>query len=294
VIGSIVLAIATDLFPLEMRGRVMGFVQTAFGASQVLGIPAGLFFSNLWGWHAPFLMIVGISVTVGAVILKGLRPIDAHLKLQGARQSPFRHLFTTLSEGRYRLAFFVTMFLSLGGFMLMPFSSAFTVHNLGISVDRLPIIYLITGVFAIFTGPLVGRAADAFGKYNIFVFGGILTMIMVFIYTNLGVTPLPLVIIVNIVLFVGIFSRMVPSQALISAIPEPAKRGSFMSVNSSLQQMAGGLASVIAGFIVSELPDGRIAHFNVLGYILMGTVLTAIFLMYFVHKHVVEKLRPAH
>ncbi|HTJ96139.1 MAG TPA: MFS transporter, partial [Rhodocyclaceae bacterium] len=38
VIGSIVLAISTDLFPLHMRGRVMGFIQTAFAASQVLGI----------------------------------------------------------------------------------------------------------------------------------------------------------------------------------------------------------------------------------------------------------------
>ena len=39
VMGSIVLAIVTDLFALHLRGRVMGFVQTAFAASQVLGIP---------------------------------------------------------------------------------------------------------------------------------------------------------------------------------------------------------------------------------------------------------------
>src|SRR6202041_1092241 len=43
VIGSVVLAIVTDLFSLQLRGRVMGFVQTAFAASQVLGLPAGLF-----------------------------------------------------------------------------------------------------------------------------------------------------------------------------------------------------------------------------------------------------------
>ena len=64
VIGSIVLAIATDLFPLEMRGRVMGYIQTAFAASQVLGLPAGLFFANHWSWHAPFLAIIAVAVTV--------------------------------------------------------------------------------------------------------------------------------------------------------------------------------------------------------------------------------------
>ncbi len=39
VIGSISMAIVSDLFPLEKRGRVFGFLQMGFGASQVLGIP---------------------------------------------------------------------------------------------------------------------------------------------------------------------------------------------------------------------------------------------------------------
>ena len=43
VVGSVVMAIVTDLFALEMRGRVMGFMQTAFAASQILGLPAGMY-----------------------------------------------------------------------------------------------------------------------------------------------------------------------------------------------------------------------------------------------------------
>ena len=42
VIGSVSFAIITDLFKLEVRGRVMGFVQMSFAASQVLGLPIGL------------------------------------------------------------------------------------------------------------------------------------------------------------------------------------------------------------------------------------------------------------
>ena len=61
VIGSISMAIITDLFPLNMRGRVMGVVQTSFAASQVLGLPLGLYLANRWGWHAPFLMIVALT-----------------------------------------------------------------------------------------------------------------------------------------------------------------------------------------------------------------------------------------
>ncbi|MDB5105206.1 MAG: hypothetical protein JWP91_2895, partial [Fibrobacteres bacterium] len=39
VIGSISMAIIADIFPMQVRGRVMGFVQTAFAGSQVLGLP---------------------------------------------------------------------------------------------------------------------------------------------------------------------------------------------------------------------------------------------------------------
>ena len=268
VIGSIAFAIITDLFPLSMRGRVMGFVQTAFAASQILGLPFGLYLSNHWGWHAPFMMIVAVSVAVGVVIVRYLRPIDNHIA-QGVEQNAFHHLWTTVSTPRYLFAFAATGLLSVGGYMLMPFGSAFTVHNLGINIEKLPIIYLISGFCSIWMGPLVGRASDRFGKYNIFVFGTLFSIVMVLIYTHLGVTPLPIVILVNALMFVGIFSRMIPTQALMSAVPEPASRGSFMSVNSSLQQIAGEVASVIAGLIVSQGPDGNLEHFTVLGYILV-------------------------
>ncbi len=39
----------------------------------------------------------------------------------------------------------------------------------------------------------------------------------------------------------GIMSRMVPSTILATAIPDMKDRGAFMSINSSLQQMAGGI-----------------------------------------------------
>jgi hypothetical protein len=42
--------------------------------------------------------------------------------------------------------------------------SAFTVHNLGIDIVHLPTIYLVSGLFSIFMGPLVGKASDAFER----------------------------------------------------------------------------------------------------------------------------------
>jgi predicted MFS family arabinose efflux permease len=285
VIASIVLAIATDLFPLRMRGRVMGIVQTAFSASQVLGIPAGLYIANLWNWHAAFLMIVLIAIPVGLIIAIYMGPVVGHLALK-QNESPWRHLTGTVLVPRYAMAFATTALLVTGGYMLLPFASAYTVGNLGIPLTDLSTVYLVSGMFTVFAGPLIGRASDAFGKFRTFTFGCAVSIIMVLVYTHLPPVSLATVIVVNVLLFVGIFSRMIPSQALISAIPEAGKRGSFNAVSASLQQLSGGVASIIAGVVVVQGPAGDIQRFDELGYIVVATTLASLGLMYFIQKAV--------
>ena len=285
VIGSIVLAIAADLFAPQQRGRVMGVIQTAFAASQVLGLPVGLYLSNRWSWHAPFLAMAVFGAIGGLVIAWRMKPVAEHLKIQ-QEHSAVMHLFHTVTERRYLLAFATTTLLTTGGFMLMPFGSAFLVNNLGISLAHLPTIYLVTGACTIFVGPLVGRAADAWGKMPVYLAGSTITITMVLIYTHLEAATLPVVILVNVVMFVGIFSRIIPFQALVSAVPEPAKRGSFNAINAATQQLAGGLASLVAGHIVSFGADGRLQHFQVVGYVVVTTTLIAIGMVWRINRSV--------
>ena len=286
VIGSIVLAIATDLFPLEVRGRVMGVVQSAFAGAQVIGLPAGIYFASKWNWHAPFFAIVAVALPAFFVIMAWMKPVVGHLKLESDRASPWRHLATTLRDPRYTLAFAVTMILATGGFMLMPFGSAYIVNNVGLPMESLSTIYLVTGLFTVVTGPLIGIASDRIGKFRTFFAGTVLSIVMVAIWTNLGQATLATVIVVNVVLFVGIFSRIIPSQALISAIPAPTHRGSFNAVGASLQQLSGGVASVVAGMIVVQEAGGPLQHFNVVGYIVMATALVSLVLMSFINRAV--------
>jgi predicted MFS family arabinose efflux permease len=288
VIGSVVLAITTDLFSLQQRGRVMGFVQTAFAASQVLGIPVGLFLSNHWSWHVSFGAIIILSIAAMAAVAWLMQPVNAHLLLKQDKTA-FRHLIATVAQTRYTMAFLVTTLLATGGYMLMPFGSAYTVNNLGIDILHLPTIYLVSGLFSIFTGPLVGRASDAFGKFPMFAFGSAMSVVMVLIYTHLGQVSLTTVIVVNVLMFVGIFSRMIPSQALISAIPDASQRGSFSAVSASLQQLSGGLGSVLAAAIITQNADGSLRHFDWLGYIVVATSIVSLVGMYFVQKSVAHR-----
>jgi len=293
VIGSITMAIVADLFPLQVRGRVMGTVQTAFAASQVLGIPIGVALSNLWGWHAPFLMIVAVSSLVGIVIVFCLRPIDAHLALQ-SKASSFQHLLSTVRQTRYLRTFAATMLLATGGFMLMPFGSTFTVYNLGVDFEHLPLVFVITGGVTFVAAPLLGRLSDSFGKYRTFCLGSLVGMVLVIVYCNLGRTPLALVITLNTALFLAITTRMVSATALISGVPDGADCGAFMAVNASMQQLAGGVAALFAGMIVSQSSDGQLAHYDLLGYVVALAMTIVMALMYPIHRTVMLKAaRPA-
>jgi predicted MFS family arabinose efflux permease len=290
VLGSVVFAIITDLFKLEVRGRVMGFVQMAFASSQVLGLPVGLYVANLWGWHSPFILIVGLAVGTATVIIFFMKPIDEHLKLQ-TPGNPFKKLYKTVSQPIYLKAFGATALLATGGFMLMPFGSTFGVNNLGITLEQLPLVYMLTGISTIMVGPLAGKLSDLYGKYKIFTIGTFIGIATILIYCNLGITPLWIVIIINIVIFIGITARMISASALMTAVPEPKERGAFMGVNSSIQQISGGFASALAGIIVIQTPAGPLERYDLLGYVVTGTMLVTILMMSVINKIVKEKVK---
>ena len=158
---------------------------------------------------------------------------------------------------------------------------------------QLPWIYGITGAVSILTGPLIGKLSDRFGKLKIFIVGTIIGALMVAIYTQLDATPLWVVIALNIILFAGISARMISSSALVSAIPAPQDRGAFMSINSSVQQVAGGVASAIAGLIVLQTSDGNLHNYDILGYVVIGTMITTVVMMYYINKQVIRMAREA-
>ena len=294
VIGSIVLAITADLFSIDQRGRVMGLIQTSFAASQILGLPIALYLSNHLGWHAPFYLIAGVSAALGLVIFKVLPSINAHILNASGRPNPFRHLAKTLTNLRHVQGFATVALLGTGGFMLMPFASTFAVNNLHVPYQTLPMIYLITGLCTMVTGPLVGRLADRYSKYRVFCAGSFTSIVVVLVYSSLsmpGAEPISLGLYASIMalLFAAISSRMISAQALLSALPDAHNRGAYMSISASVQQLSGGLASIVAGAIVVENLDKSLGHFEILGFVVAATSLVTVVQLYFVNTYITGK-----
>lgn len=280
VIGSISMAIVADLFPIEKRGRVMGFLQMGFGASQVLGIPISLYLANLWGWQMPFLMIVGLASVIWFTIVFRLKPINKHLSVKTDRNA-MMHLFSTVAKRNYRIGFLATAFLSLGGFMMMPWGSAFAINNLHVTEAQLPVLFMVSGISSLLIMPVIGKFSDRIDKFKLFAIASVWMIVMVLIYTNLTPVPFWFILIMNVLFMVGIMSRMVPSMALASALPDIQDRGAFMSINSSLQQIAGGVAAAVGGMIVVQKNKfSPLEHYDTLGYVIVLLTITSIFLIY--------------
>jgi predicted MFS family arabinose efflux permease len=289
VIGSISMAIITDLFALQQRGRVMGFVQMGFGGSQVLGIPIGLYLANAWGWEAPFWMVASLSIIIATLIAVKLKPVVQHLIVQKDK-SVYKHFLHTVAKADYRIGFASTALLSIGGFMMMPFGTAFAVNNLGLTNEQLPSLFMVSGISTLVIMPVVGKLSDKIDKFKIFIAASVWTMIMCVVYTNLGVTPLLLVMVFNILMMMGVMSRMIPSSALTSAIPDMSDRGAFMSINASLQQIAGGVAAAVGGMIVTQQSKGSpLLHYDTVGYVVVGISILSILLMSRVDKLIKRK-----
>jgi predicted MFS family arabinose efflux permease len=279
VIGSISMAIVSDLFPLEKRGRVFGFLQMGFGASQVLGIPLSLYIATVWGWQSPFLMIVGLSIIVWLLVIFKLKPVAEHLDHK-TEQNAIAHLWQTLTLRKYRIGFLATAFLSLGNFMMLPWGSAYVINNLKITVQELPFIYMASGVCTLTIMPIVGKLSDRFDKFYLFAIASMILIVVIVIYANLGPVSFWIVLIMNLGLQVGFMSRTVPSIALTSALPEKKDRGAFMGINSSLQQIAGGIAAAISGMIVVQNDKfSPLEHYDSLVYVVVLLSIISVFLL---------------
>jgi hypothetical protein len=62
-----------------------------------------------------------------------------------------------------------------------------------------------------------------------------------------------------------------------------------MSINSSVQQISGGIASIIAGLIVIQTSSGKLSHYNTIGYIVSASIIVTIIMLRSINRSVNQK-----
>lgn len=284
VLSSLVLSIVSDAISYERRGSAMGIVMTSFSLASILGVPFSLFLANEFSWHAPFLFLGGISLLLCGVIWIFIPSLRVHLSLDQAKEPPHRVLTRILQNKNQRQALFFMASVMFGHFAIIPFLSPSLVANAGVKESELPLMYMTGGLCTIFSSPFIGRLSDRFGKHKVFMWGALVTLLPYWVITNMGVTPLWMVLSICAFFFVSSGGRMIPGTAMVSGTVKPQYRGSFMSIVSCVQQLASALSSYFAGFIVTTGPTGRMENYNIVGYVAVAFTFIAIYLSRNIHS----------
>lgn len=276
-LSTLMLSIVSDAIPLARRASAMGIVTSGFALASVFGVPFGSFLASEFNWHAPFLFIAAIGLFIQIGLQVFVPAMNSHIQSRNDRPNPLKVLVNLSRNINQRRALFLMSMLMFSQFTLIPFIAPYMELNVGFTRDQVNLIYLFGGLCAVFTAPLVGRLADRIGRLKVFLLFAAFTLIPVLLITHMGMIGVPLALIVTSSFFIAVNGRVVPAMAIITSTTEPQSRGSFMSFNSSVQQLSAGLAAYIAGSIVTKNPDGSLGHYSTVGWIAFAAGLVCMY-----------------
>jgi len=284
VVAANIFTIVTDLVPESRRGRAFGAVMSAFSLASILGVPIGLALALHFTWRAPYVFLAALCASVLLAAWFLVPPVRAHLGAVHER-NPFAQIARVFGHGNHLRIFAFSSTLVFSGFLVFPFIAPYLVANAGVREVDLPWVYLISGAAALVTARLAGGWSDSLGRRRVFAACAVATAVAALAMTTLPRSPLFVAVLVSMLMFAASSARMVPALALISSAAEPRLRGSVMSFNASVQQLAAGGASFAASLIVGHTPEGELTGYWIAGALSAAGTLSCIALA--------RRVRPA-
>lgn len=275
VVAANIFTIVADLVPEGRRGRAFGAVMSAFSMASILGVPISLYLALHFTWRAPYVFLAALCSGILLAAWFVIPPVRAHLGSGGGRR-PLAQLRAVFGESNHLRIFAFSSTLVFSGFLVFPFIAPYLVTNVGVSEADLPLLYLIAGIAALMAARLVGGWSDTLGRREVFALSAASTAAAALAMTSLPRAPFFVAVLVSMLMFAASSARMVPAMALITSGAEARLRGSVMSFNASIQQLAAGAASFIASLIVGRSAAGELTRYWAIGILSAAGTLACI------------------
>lgn len=267
--GAMVHTMVADAIPFERRAKATGYVATAFSVSSIAGVPLSLLLAAALGWQAPFLLIGLLSAGLIWFGYRALPEFRAHLDVTREERA-VRQMLRVAVEPNHLRAMLLSFLVICGGFTVIPYITLYATGNVGIANNEIPLIYSLGGAATLVTARLIGALADRWGKVRVFRIVAVAACLPVLLITHVGSANLLGWLVITTLFFILVSGRMVPMLAIVGAAVKPHERGTFLSLNATMQSMAMGLASVMGGLFITQTPDGLITGYGWVGLIAAG------------------------
>lgn len=278
VLSSVVMAIVGDVIPVKRRGAAMGIIMTAFSLAAIAGVPAGVLLGAHFSWAAPFFLLVVLSALVWIAGLKIVPSLAKHLNENPRALSQILpDLWSLFSNTRHVNAFALTFTMMVSQMLVIPFISPMLVANHGIQPAQLSWLYMAGGAATFFSSRAVGRLADRYGNQRVFRVAVVLSAFPVLFITHLPDLPFILMVLFFPLFMVTVSGRVVPMQALMTTVPNPSRRGAFLSANSAVQSIGTGCGAWLGGIMLSTSASGKIEGYGMVGWVAVGLAIAVVF-----------------
>jgi len=272
-IGAQVLSILGDVIPYERRGQAMGLLMGGFALASVVGVPFGLFLANKFDWYFPFIVVAVVGSLLFPFLIKYIPNVNGHLLNPVHLRQRVDNFFQIFKNDTQMTALAFSMLMIMGHFIIIPLINPYLVYNVGVKQEYTPLIYFCGGLSAMITAQLTGKFADRYGKRQVFVVSALVSTIFIYFITNMPFMPLFIVLITFSLWFSTATGRTVPGQAMTTQAVTTQTRGSFMSLNSCVQSLGSGLATLASGWITFSDASYAIHNYHILGYISISLIL---------------------
>jgi predicted MFS family arabinose efflux permease len=273
-LGAVILAIVGDAFPLQRRATAMGTIMASFSVASVVGVPLGLFLASKFGWHASFYFLAGFSTLLCPLIFFYVPVLRAHIGEK--HENPFAAWASVVRDSNQLRALLLMAFLMLGQFMVVPFIAQYMEFNVCFLPNEIIYVYFLGGVTTFFTSRLVGKWSDKYGRFRIFTVFILISLIPLVLITNMPRIVIWPVLIVTTIFFITSGGRMIPATTMVTATVSPQRRGSFMSVNSAIQNLFEAIGAFLGGTILGQRATGELTNYWIIGICAVITSLLCI------------------
>jgi predicted MFS family arabinose efflux permease len=240
-LSTCALSFAGDYYSYKERGRAMGVMSMAYFIAFVLAAPAAALMAPRWGWQSMFGALAGLGAAMFIIATSKLpdsKPEPRRVRIPGFH----RHFFQ--SE---RLAGMVAAFLTSGGLVAyLTYLTEWLTQERGITLDRVAVIFMISGIAAVGASPLSGWLSDHAGKRNVIIWSNVILAPAFILVARMGWgwTLLLGVAVIGI----AASSRQAPLHAITTEIVAAEIRGEYTAVRNAASQVGIATATAIAGY----------------------------------------------
>ena len=276
VLNALILIYVTEIIPYARRGKALGVVMSSFSFASVIGVPLGLLIAELIGtpWTFFSISLLSFIILLSATLI--LPAIPMTLTKRKPKEILKRYLSISINPA-YLNGYILIFTAAFTMFILIPYLAPYAVKNCLIPTSGMKYMYFVGGAATVFTARLFGKLTDSQGPLKMYIFLAIVSIIPVLIYTHAGPMDQISYIFMGTLFMTVVTGRMIPCMTLVSGLPKPQDRGTFLVLLNSFRSLGSALATFIGGLIIVE-ENNRFFHFEKSGYLSILLLLLSLLL----------------